>query len=307
VEQRDQDVTGMRVSRARFLMRHALYLGSVEIYRGMKRLTASARALPTVYLLGAPRSGTTTLTSMLWGHPAHVRPVLKEAHYLHQLPGFISNRQLSSFVAVLSGRPSMQPVSYSANGYRQFFPMRRQIEQQRIRQGMAFTSDCDPFNLYCPIAMRRIIELGHEPKFIVLLRNPVDRAYSDYRMHVSRAGERRTFEVAIEEEMAGSVAAFRKRFLYQSLYAPHVERWLAAIPNHRLLFICAEDLFQDGAGVAATVFSFLGLPHAPVRAIQLNAGMNREPLCAQTRDRLNEYFASANQHLAALLQRDFPW
>ena len=45
--------------------------------------------------------------------------------------------------------------------------------------GHAFTSNCNPFNLYCEMATKKIKEITHNPKIIVSVRDPVDRAYSD--------------------------------------------------------------------------------------------------------------------------------
>jgi hypothetical protein len=261
--------------------------------------------VPSVFILGAPKSGTSTLTDMLWQHPAHVPPMMKELMYLQRLPEFVSNYEQSRLLALLWGRYANGHSAYSLAGYRKFFPTRGEMRRRRALERLVVTSDCDPFNLYCPVARQRIREFAVQPKFVMSFRNPVDRAYSDYNMH--RPGEPRTFEEVIDDELSGRERRFRKRFLNQSIYAPHVENWFKVFPRQQFLIIRAEDLFQDPRQVARELFAFLDLPDCDVRIEPQNVGRYGDTLSQPVRMRLHDYFKPHNDRLDDVLGRDMGW
>jgi hypothetical protein len=263
--------------------------------------------LPTVFVLGATKAGSTTLTDVLWRHAAHVEPLAKELMYLQQLPEFESNYEANWLTALLWGRYANGHAAYSLAGYRKFFPTTRAAMKRRQAVGAAFTSECDPFNLYCPVALQRIHSWAVNPKFVISFRDPIARAYSDYQMHRRLGGERRSFEECVREERSGRETRFRKRFLNQSVYAPHVRRWLEAFPRDAFLFLKAEDLFADGATVARTLFQFLGLEANDSQVRPTNVGRYDAPLADRTHDELREYFAPHNRELFRMIGRDLGW
>jgi hypothetical protein len=262
--------------------------------------------LPEVFILGATKAGSSSLTWMLWQHPAHVRPFMKELMYLQQLPGFRSNweeRRLS----FLAGRYENGHAKYGIPGYRKFFPTRSAMRERQLRVGHSFTSDCDPFNLYCDVAIRRIAELQVDARFIISLRDPVARAYSDFNMHRYRGQDRRSFSEAVAQELDGTEKRFRKRFLNQSIYAPRIERWFKAFSRDRFLVLRAEDLSGDGAAIARRMFSFLELPPAEVECSPKNVGSYKQVLDPETAHRLREFFRPYNEQLYSLLGHDMGW
>jgi hypothetical protein len=266
-----------------------------------RRCSAFARTLPTVFILGATKSASTTLTNMLWHHPAHVNAFAKELMYLQQLPNFVSPWEWNPTVAFVWGRITNGHAQYNESGYRKFFPLKLQMQLRAALQGRAVTSECDPFNLYCPTALKRIEAFASDPRFIISMRNPIDRAYSDYNMHVNKVGERRSFEQCVEDELSGRETLFRKRFLNQSVYEPHVRRWVEAFGIERFLIMKAEDLFRDPSAAAAEMFTFLNLPSVPTDLSPMNTGKYVTKLNPDTRARLAEYFAPHNEKLFDLI------
>lgn len=276
----------------------------------LRRGTASLRELPCVYLIGAPKAGSTSLTSILWQHPAHVRPLVKELMYLQSLPCFESNWEFNRLNAFLWGRYSNGHAKYSLDGYRKFFPLKLTMRLHALRVGRSFTSDCSPFNLYCPTALRRIQGLSTSPRFVVSLRNPIERAYSDYRTHRTRGFEPRSFEQCIADEIEGREKRFRKRFLNQSIYEPHLTRWMDAFGGERIHIINAERFFADTKRVIANMFDFLELPGVDVSSLDLgpqNRTLPGAPMKATTREQLAEYFREPNRRLYQLVGTDWQW
>lgn len=81
-------------------------------------------------------------------------------------------------------------------------------------------------------------------KLIDLLRNPVDRAYSQYQMGI-RMGKLKqgSFREYIEMELQGQQNS--ARFLDRSLYAKHLRSWFRHFPRKQMLILKSEDFFND--------------------------------------------------------------
>lgn len=271
-----------------------------------RQITSPFRVLPEVFLLGGTKCGSSSLQFMLWQHPAHVTPERKELMYLQHLPNFRANCERDRLLAFMWGRYANGHAAYSTRGYRKFFPTEGEMRRRRRETRIAITSDCDPFNLYCPVAAERIRAFAVAPKFVIALRNPVDRAFSDYNMY-SRRGGPGSFAQVIDEELSGQEQRFRKRFLNQSIYAPHVEHWFKTFPRESFLIIKAEDLFLDAPRIARELFAFLGLPDCPVTCEPKNVGKYNAPLSPELRARLTDYFRDHNERLYQILGRDMHW
>jgi hypothetical protein len=272
-----------------------------------RRLTAKLRVLPGVFSLGGTKCGSTSIAYLLRQHPAFVSPFKKELMYLQRLPNFESNYEYNQRIAFFWGRYNGGSAEYSALGYRKFFPLRSEIERKKRSYGTAFTADCDPFNFYCPVATQRIKNLVPDAKFIIVLRNPVDRAYSDYNMYRDRAGETRTFEQVVRDELSGTEKRFRRKFILQSMYATHLRRWFTEFPRDRFIVLRSEDLFLNERSVAAEIFSFLGLPVVQTVPVKMNGGSYACHLSPEQRAKVRELFKDEIGEISRILSRDMHW
>src|SRR5262245_30067681 len=118
--------------------------------------TAARRVLPTMLIVGAQRCGTTTLFKALSQHKSFVGPTLRKGvHY------FDLNHD--------------RPLDW----YRAHFPTKASIDalQQRTGSG-AVVGESSPYYLWHPLAAERIAHDLPGVRVIVLLRDPVERAYS---------------------------------------------------------------------------------------------------------------------------------
>ena len=286
------------MSRAGFYVRRGLDLM-------WRRATASQRALPDHFILGATKCGTTSLAHYLSLHPACVPAYTKELMFLQDLPHFESNYQRQRVIRWAWGE-----YGEDLSTYRKFFPLEQELRAVSESLGVtARTGDHTPFYLYCPVATRRIFKMAPAARLIVLLRDPVARTFSDYNMLRDRNPlETRTFEQAVEDELSGACRDFRRTYLHQSLYAPHLKRWLATFDSDQILILDSRELFRDKAATLGRVFEFLDLPpYEPTELPVKNKGRYREPMMPKTEARLREYFRPHNQDLYELLGRDFGW
>ncbi len=163
-----------------FLSRHPkLYkLYRVIYYTYYKRhiygFTSSLRVLPDFIVIGVVRGGTTSLYENLSKHPCIYGSAYDELGF------FDSNFHLG------------------IHWYRSLFPNIFQKRISKIRRGCFMTYDVTPFYIWNPTAAKRIAVLLPNAKIIALLRNPVDRAYSNYYLGVNDGTEGLSFEDAIK-------------------------------------------------------------------------------------------------------------
>lgn len=173
-------------------------------------------------------------------------------------------------------------------------------------------------------APSRAARLLPNAKLMVVLRNPVDRAYSQYQM--SRWEKLETcesFEEAIaweDERLRPELERIQRDPRYNSLgfgvwsylarsrYAEHLERWLDLFPREQFLFLRAEDMFADPYAALERIDDFLGVPaHRPEQLSHLLDGGKYAPMSEETRERLTAYFRPHNDRLRSLTGIDFGW
>jgi hypothetical protein len=258
-----------------------------------RTLTAPLRGLPAVLLLGAQRSGTTSLFNYLVRHPAVLPPLGKEIHYfdLHYARG--------------------------VRWYRGRFPY-----AWRLRGG-TITLDASPYYLLHPLAPERAARLLPEVKLVALLRHPVDRAFSHYQHEVRDGRESLSFEDALEQE-AGRLAGEEERlrddpgyysfnhhrysYTRRGLYLEQLRRWTAHFPRTSLLVLQSEALFREPAKVVGRVQDFLGLPQQRGGSYKpFYQGNYDRQMAPEPRRRLVEYFEPHNRALYHWLGEEFDW
>lgn len=268
-----------------------------RLSRDLRRRTASLRALPDFVICGAQKGGTSSLFEWLSRHPCVLPARVKEVHYF--------DKKSAAGAAV----------------YRAEFPLRAALSATRARHGAAVTGEATPSYLAHPAAAARMRALVPDARLIFLLRDPVDRAYSHYRMSARRGFEPLSFEDALDAEegrLAGELArieadagafspALRHHgYALRGRYAAQLERFLAEYPADQMLVLPSEQVFRAPEAAWDRVLAFLGLPPAPLRdAEAVNVGGEAAPLDAGLRDRLRGRFASDNERLFALLEERF--
>lgn len=259
----------------------------------------AGRVLPDFLIIGSTKCGTTSLHGWLTEHPM-VAGTKKEIHFFNM------------------------NWHRGTDWYRAYFPHKREVERFANENGRPLTvGEATASYLAHYWTPQRMHKLLPNAKLIVILRDPVDRAHSQYHYFVRRGTEpAETFEEALEleaERLAGeeqqeiddprfhSWRVFRWGYQRTSRYAEHLERWLAVYPREQFLFLSFErDIAGDPEGTLARVQEFLGLPPHKPSMEKLNAG-SYKALSDETRDRLNDYFAPHNRRLYELTGIDFGW
>ncbi|MBM0279149.1 sulfotransferase family protein [Micromonospora tarensis] len=270
-----------------------------RLRRGVRAARAWGRAarpgepgpLPDFLVIGGQRCGTTSLYHQLAAHP-RVRAA--------------SGKELQYF-SLHHGR--------GARWYRGHFP--------RLAAGER-TFEASPYYLFHPSVPARVAATVPQARFVALLRDPVQRAYSHYLHTRSYGIEPLSFADALDAEQERLAVATRggpdTRAAHRALraysyaargrYAEQVQRWFAHVPRERIHLARTEDLQADPVGTYGEILRFLGLPaHTPEAFIRHTRRVDQgvSELTPELRDRLGEHFAPHNAQLATLLDWPDPW
>jgi hypothetical protein len=206
--------------------------------------------------------------------------------------------------------------------YRSHFPtmLSRSVRARGGRRILA--GEASPYYLFHPHAARRARRQVPQAKLIVLLRNPVDRAYSHFKERRRNGIETLSFEEALEREperLAGELARVEgdptyvsfahEHFSYvsQGIYLPQLQAWMEHYPRERFCILRSEDLFSDPPGTYAAVLRFLGLGETDLKHYERFNFHTSEDMDPVTRERLAATFAPHNRGLAEFLGLDLAW
>ena len=255
--------------------------------------TAAGGALPDFLIIGAQKCGTTFLYHLLCQHPCVEPATTKEVHFFD-----------TSFAE-------------GVQWYRSHFSTPTEKDGRKM-----LTGESSPYYIYHPHAARRAAKVVPQVKLIALLRNPVDRAYSDYNHKFREAREHLSFEDAIEAEEGrlrgekeklladeGYHSPKYRRYSYLSrgIYVDQLLEWERHFDRDQLLVLKSEDFFENPQDSFERVLGFLGLPYWETGASgQRNEGEYDEMSFA-TRRRLEGYFEPHNRRLYEYLGVDLGW
>jgi hypothetical protein len=215
------------------------------------------RPLPNVFLVGAPRTGTTSLYTYLAGQPDVYMSPIKEPNYFARsllTPEFVTHRRNPTFD--LQGyleSPFRETVHLAYvtewNDYVRLFD---RVTSERV------VGEASTFYLQCPASAAEIHASIPGARIIIGLRNPVERAYSEYLMNYGIGYLRGSLAEAVENEvrqdfpMGGLVAG--------SMYYQPVSRYLEMFGRDRVMIFLQEDM-RDAAVFRRAVCEFLGIEH----------------------------------------------
>ncbi|XP_056359207.1 heparan sulfate glucosamine 3-O-sulfotransferase 4 [Oenanthe melanoleuca] len=193
--------------------------------RGSTTPDYGEQRLPQALIIGVKKGGTRALLEAIRAHP-DVRAVGTEPHFFDR------------------------NYEKGLEWYRNVMP--RTLEGQ-------ITMEKTPSYFVTAEAPRRIHSMAKDTKLIVVVRDPVTRAISDYTQTLSKKPEIPTFEVlAFKNRTLGLIDASWSAIRI-GLYALHLENWLQYFPLSQILIVSGERLITDPAGEMAKVQDFLGL------------------------------------------------
>ncbi len=240
---------------------------------------------PSFLIIGQVKAGTSALYRYLCQHPSVVPALLKEVCYW-------------------SEHHAAGPDWYQAH----FPPIPADTDLVTGEASHQYLTDA--------LAPTRIAQAMPRVKLIVLLRDPVARAYSEYQMWVRLGREGRSWEEIVATELAalpvcpldaadlGSVSATddQSNYLLRGAALPFLRRWLSVFPRERVLILRSSDMRRDTPESVRRMQRFLGLTElTPDCSKPINVG-RYPPMATATEQRLQAWFAHHQQALDIFLE-----
>ncbi|MEG4112181.1 MULTISPECIES: tetratricopeptide repeat protein [unclassified Microcoleus] len=239
--------------------------------------------VPNFIIIGSQRCGTTSLYTYLSKHPQILTPIKKEMDFF----SWHFDRGIDWYLA--------------------HFPPMPQGEQ-------FVTGEASPSYFDCWEAPERLYRLFPEAKLIVLLRNPVDRAISQFYRLTGLNWEARSLDQVISDEVERLnqnpeyiIGEEPGNYLARGRYIEFIKNWLAFFPREQLLILKSEDFYAGAAAIVQQVLEFLDLPEYQLSDYQNANPGSYQPVNQSIRNWLRDYFRPYNQQLEEYLGRKFDW
>lgn len=250
--------------------------------------TAPLRALPDFLIPGAPKCATSSVYDLIALHPGVRRSWRKEpTNFVHYGKSTIHARM-----------------------------------NHPLRFGRFLCGDASVEYFFHPEAAANAAAVVPDAKLIFVLRDPVARAWSDYRMFVKSGHEKDTFPVAVERAISWlsdpqtlplcdevSRRAYNPvRYVRCGQHEENIARWLRHFSSDQTLIVFAEDYFSRPADFATTIYNFLELPEfSPVAFPHArNSGREAGP-DEETTEKLRTFYEESEARLRRLVGRNLPW
>lgn len=253
----------------------------IRITHAIGLLSHSKRKIPDFLIVGAQKGGTSSLYFYLKFHPNIKRPIKKEIHYFNIY------------------------FSKGLKWYKAHFPL--QSEKY-------LTGEASPDYLFHPETPQRVKALNSNMKLILLMRDPIERAYSAYQMN-KRMGidPRATFEDAVQFELEHQeefkeVYNYEKHnffYLERGLYAKQLKNWTASFDEDQILLIKSKDFFSQTKNVLLKTYEFLNIESKlPPTLKPMNVG-KYPPISKEVYEKLKTYYSEDAEALKTNWQIEF--
>lgn len=197
--------------------------------------------LPTFVIIGAAKAGTTALYWYLADHPQVFMSPVKETNYL-------------AFGLGDDGRPLYGDPELHR------FPIRSFAEYEALfagSDGALAVGEASPIYLECPQSAARIREVVPGARIVCFLREPVDRAYSDYLMYLRARGRRLDPDRDLTPD--AQWAHPESHWMQISRYHGALSRYYERFPRDQIDVFLFDDLKTDAAACVRAVFAALGV------------------------------------------------
>lgn len=261
-------------------------------FKTFAQWTAPWRKLPEFVIIGAQKGGTSSLFKYLEPHPELEMSFRKQVHFFDKLHHKGINYYKSNFPLKAFGKETL-------------------------------SGEATPYYIFHPAVPKRIHQVLPDAKLILLVRNPVDRAFSHYNMKVQQGWEDiPTFEEAMEKEPERLQAEYDKMeqnpryyskklrnfsYLARGRYSEQLERWLEYYPIEQIRVYQSERFFEQPQEVLREIYEFIGVSDFIPDNLKVHNQRHYEAMSPETREKLRQYYQPYNERLYELIGKRFDW
>ena len=268
------------------------------IQRHIFAITGFIRVIPDFLVIGAKRCGTTSLYQHLSEHPCISRSPRDNIGFFNE------NYHLG------------------INWYKSLFPTVFYKKKMESKNKHCLFFDVTSTYMEEELTAKNVYEVNPNQKIIVILRNPVDRAYSHYHVSVKEKSEKRSFEDAVFEEMNRikseriiqnknkNLRVFTPNnihYLKKGFYALQLKSWFKIFPREQILVLSTEEFQEDQNLIYKKIFDFLNIPNMKIKSTEKMEKGNYTHMKHDTRNLLLDYFRQCNHELFELINSEFDW
>jgi Sulfotransferase domain len=274
--------------------------GLLQLTSAFGTITSPVRTTPSLVIVGAQRCGTTSMFKALRQHPAVVAPALRKGiHY------FDNHYRLGE------------------GWYRAHFPLQVRMQLAGRRAGVeALTLESSPFYMFHPLAAERLARDLPNVRLLVLVRDPVERAYSAHAHETARGYETETFEHAVELESSRTAGEAERMtadpdydsfdlqhhaYLARGRYVEQLRRLEKLVGRDRLHVVDSQEFFVAPQHVMSEVATFLSIPQHQGMHFEQHNARARSPMPESLRTELQEHFRPYDEELRHWLGREPTW
>jgi len=237
--------------------------------------------LPDFIIIGAQKGGTTSLFSYIAEHP-NVATKVKEMHFfdVHYKKGI--------------------------EWYKTRFPSKTNKK--------FLVGEATPSYLFHTDVPRKVARHCPNVKLIILLRNPIERAFSAYKMHVRANREKRSLEKVIQDELlflkSGDPSIKKEALesdyiLSRGVYLPQIQRWMRFFKKEQILIIRSEDFFQNVQKTMKLIYKFLQIPNHALGTYKIrNKSKSKTKMPEETKRLLKQFYKPYNEALQNYLTNE---
>ena len=237
---------------------------------------------PDYIIIGAGKCGTSSLHKYIGAHPNVLLPHKKELNFFNSHLTWGKEWYLAQFPSITDSPDFV-------------------------------TGESSPGYFHSHSVDTRIHNFFPTTKFILLLRNPVDRAVSWHYHNVKRGWENRRLETVMDAEIARLSQLSEADYatagghLAEGLYFYKLRRWMSLFEKEQFLVLESETFYSQTSTVMKEVFDFLELaPYEAQNYPKYNIG-SYSKISPSLRQKLEDVFRPHNQKLSEYLNKDFSW
>ena len=267
-------------------------------YQFLKRnysgITAKSRVLPNFLIIGAVRCGTTSLYYDICQHPSVEKAAYDEIGF------FDDNYHLGE------------------DWYRSLFPTKKKMEKTEQNTGYAITGEDTPFYIWNNDVIKRVAEMLPNIKLISILRNPVDRAYSNYHLGIREGTEKRSFDEAVkvdmdyinsqkEKKVKLNRVDYKKSYIAKGIYSDQLKEWYEVFNKKQLCVLSTENFSNNPNETLAKVFEFLEIPNFSIKSFEKQKISDYPKMNDETRKEISKFFSEYNEKLYQMINTKFDW
>ena len=198
--------------------------------------------IPDFFIIGAQKCGTTSLYHWLKTHPQIFMPENKEPHFFANLD-------------LVSNKPFAKTLSNTVLSQEEYLHIFSIAKKGQIK------GEASPSYIWGSETAKRIQEVQPQAKIIVILRDPVQRAYSEYIMLVAAGLEKLDFTSAIEKASKQSAPVWGAGPMYIDLgkYGTQLQRYYSIFNKSQIKVLTSDDLRQCPDETINSIADFIGV------------------------------------------------